>query len=148
MVVFDRLSQAVFNTVHKNGGPRTLAPRMGLNPTILSNKANPRQLNNRLTLEEAVDLMAVTRDHQILHAIAQELDYALIPLQQGEPSDVALLTLYAQWQGEMGQVHQAIASAFEDQRITPAEQAEIEHRFHQAETSGLTYLQRMGGLVQ
>lgn len=59
-----------------------------------------------------------------------------------------LLTLYAHWQDEAGKVHHAIATAFEDRRVTRDEIAEVERRFHCAESAGLTYIHRMGGLVQ
>ncbi len=64
------------------------------------------------------------------------------------PSDVELLTLYAHWQDQAGKVHHAIAKAFEDRRVTAPEQIEIERRFHTAVSAGLTYIHRMGGLVQ
>ena len=142
------LSGAVFDTVRDNGGPIRLGPKLGLSPKILSNKANPRQRANQLSLQEALHLQLVTGDHRILAAMAQTLGYVLVPMDMPPPSDVELLTLYAQWQDQAGKVHHAIAEAFEDRRVTAPEQVEIERRFHAAVSAGLTYIHRMGGLVQ
>lgn len=142
------LLSAVFDTVHDNGGPTLLGQKIGISSRILANKANPRQKYNQITLQEALKLQMITGDHRILAAMARALGYVIVPMDQAPPSDVELLTLYAQWQDATGQTHHAIATAFEDQRITHAEQATIEQAFHAAESAGLTYIHRMGGLVQ
>lgn len=142
------LLSAMFDTVHDNGGPTLLGHKIGIPPRILANKANPRQVYNKLSLEEALKLQLITGDHRILHALARALGYVLVPMDMPPPSDVELLTLYAQWQDTTGKVHHAIARAFEDRRVSPAEQTEVERRFHAAESAGMTYVRRMGGLVQ
>lgn len=142
------LADAVYHTVHDNGGPTVLGPRLGLKPHVLSNKANPQQRHNKLSLEEALELQIITGDHRILRAEARELGHLLIPLHNPPSSDVELLTLYAGWQRDTGRTHGAIAAAFEDQVITPTEQAEIERCFFAAASAGMTYIRRMGGLVQ
>lgn len=142
------LLSAVFDTVHDNGGPTLLGQKIGVSPRILANKANPRQKYNQISLQEALKLQLITGDHRILAAMAQALGYVIVPMDEAPPSDVELLTLYAQWQDETGKIHHAIASAFEDQRITHAEQATIERAFHAAACAGQTYIHRMGGLVQ
>lgn len=142
------LADAVYHTVHDNGGPAALGHRLGIKPAVLSNKANPRQGHNRLSLEEALHLQLITGDHRILRELARTLGYVLIPIDQPPPSDVELLTLYAQWQDHTGQVHHSIARAFEDRRITATAYYEIERRFFDAASTGLTYIHRMGGLVQ
>lgn len=147
-MVSQALADAVYHTVHDNGGPTKIGPRLGLQPSILSNKANPRQRHNRLTLAESLQLQQVTGDHRILHAEAQELGYIVIPIENPPPSDVELLTLYAQWQDRTGRIHHAIADAFDNPRITAPAHREIKRRFFDAAQSGLTYLHRMGGMVQ
>lgn len=142
------IADAVHRTVHDNGGPTALGKRLGIRPAVLSNKANPRQFNNELTLDESIRLQQCTGDHRILRAEAQELGYLVVPIENPPPSDVELLTLYAQWQRDSGQIHAAIAAAFEDQIITPDEQAEIQRQFFAAANTGLTYVYRMGGLLQ
>lgn len=147
MFMQDLLS-AVFDTVHDNGGPTLLGQKIGVPPRILANKANPKQRYNKLSLEEALKLQLITGDHRILHALARALGYVLVPMDMPPPSDVELLTLYAQWQDQAGKVHHAIAKAFEDRRVTRDEIAEVERRFHVAESAGLTYIHRMEGLAR
>lgn len=142
------LLSAVFDTVRDNGGPTLLGQKIGIAPRILSNKTNPRQKANQISLQEALKLQLVTGDHRILQALARELGYVIVPLDQALPSDVELLTLYARWQDATGKIHHAIAAAFEDLRITRAEQTDIERAFHAAESAGQTYIHRMAGLVQ
>ncbi|MER2527434.1 MAG: phage regulatory CII family protein [Candidatus Competibacter denitrificans] len=142
------LAVAVHATVRDNGGPAVLGKRLGIRPAVLSNKANPQQTRNQLTLAEGLHLQQITNDHRILQAMARELGYIVVPLDFPPPSDVELLTLYARWQDAAGQTHHAIANAFEDRRITQAEQIEVERRFFDAACAGLTYIHRMGSLVQ
>jgi hypothetical protein len=59
------------------GGAESLAPRVGLSAGILRNKVNPNCTTNHLSLAEANRLMAVTGDHTILQALAQEHGYTL-----------------------------------------------------------------------
>ena len=80
--------------------------------------------------------------------MASALGYVIAPIDRPAPSDVELLTIYARWQDSTGKIHHAIARAFEDRRITRADQVEIERRFHDAACAGATYLHRMGELVQ
>lgn len=147
-MVSQALADAVYHTVHDNGGPTALGQRLGIKPAVLSNKANPRQDHNQLTLSESIRLQQCTGDHRILRAEAQELGYLVVPIENPPPCDEALLSLYAQWQRDSGQIHGAIADALDDQIITQAEQEEIKRRFFAAASSGLTYIHRMGGYVQ
>lgn len=139
---------AVFDTVRDNGGPTFLGQQLGIPPKVLANKANPRQKYNQLSLQEALQIQILTGDHRILHALARALGYILIPMDQAPPSDVELLTLYARWQDAEGHIHHAIVRAFEDREVTSDEVAEIKRRFHAAESAGMTYIHRMGGLAQ
>lgn len=141
------LNQAVYRTIHENGGVK-LAARLGMTPGLLLNKAHPRQ-RNQFSLTEAVHLQQITGDVRILHAMAAALGYVVTRIDDAPaPSDVELLTLYGRWNADTGAVHHEIADALDDQRITQDEQAEIEERFYAAARSGLVYLRRMGGLVQ
>ncbi len=146
--MLSHLAKAAFATVRDNGGPGVLGQRLGIRPVILSNKVNPDQAKNSLTLHESLRLQLLTGDHRILKAMAIALGYVVIPIDQPPPSDVELLTLYAKWQDQAGRTHHAIANAFEDRRLTSDEQIEVERRFYDATSAGLTYVHRMARLVQ
>lgn len=147
-MVSKALADAVYHTVHDNGGPTALGHRLGIRPAVLSNKANPQQPKNQITLGEAIRLQRLTGDYRILRAAAQELGFLVVPLENPPSSDVELLTLYAQWQYAEGQIHGAIAHALDAPTPSADEQSAIESRFFAAAGAGLTYIHRMGGVLQ
>lgn len=59
-----------------SGGVATLADRMGVNAGTLQNKLNPNKSTHHLTLRESVLLQRAANDHQVLHAMAQQLGHA------------------------------------------------------------------------
>lgn len=72
---------AVYRTVRAYpGGAESLAPRLGTTANVLRNKVSLTQSTHHVRLDEAVDLMAITGDIQVLHAIASELGYVVIPV--------------------------------------------------------------------
>lgn len=142
------LLSAVFDTAHDNGGPTLLGQKIGVSPRILANKVNPKQQHNQLTLIEALRIQEITGDHRILRAMARALGYVLVPIDRPAPSDVELLTLYANWQAANGDTYHAIAHAFRDRRIDRSAYREVERRFFDGAAAGLSFVQRMEGLVQ
>lgn len=140
---------AIYATLHDNGGPKVLGPKMRLSPAVLSHKCNPYQPRNHLTVHESVRLQIVTGDARILHEMARLLGYIVIRIENTpSPSDTELLTLYCRWNAESGDIHRAIADAFDAPKLTPQHQTRIEQQFHAATTAGFVCVQRMGGLVQ
>lgn len=74
------VADAVYRTVQKyKGGAASLAPRMGTTANVLRNKVNPNNDTHHLRLDEAVEMMALSGDAQILHAMADELGYVVVP---------------------------------------------------------------------
>ncbi|HRY16578.1 MAG TPA: phage regulatory CII family protein [Candidatus Competibacteraceae bacterium] len=148
--VLNAVNEAAYRTVHDYpGGGIKLANRMGLQPRVLLNKVNPDQRHNKLSLEESVTLQRITGDARILHEIARLLGYIVIKIENpSSPSDTELLTLYCRWNAETGDIHRAIADAFDAPTLTPQHQTTIEKQFHAATTAGFVCVQRMGGLVQ
>lgn len=69
---------AAYLTGHRyTGGVSALAVRMGMDARELFRKLNPNTGN--LGLDEAIVIMALSGDHRILHAMADELGYTLTP---------------------------------------------------------------------
>lgn len=140
---------AIHATLHDHGGPKVLGPKMRLSPAVLSHKCNPHQPRNHLTVHESVRLQAITGDVRILQEMARLLGYIVIRIENTpSPSDTELLTLYCRWNAETGNVHRAIADAFDAPTLTPQHQTSIEKQFHAATTASFVCMQRMGGLVQ
>lgn len=69
---------AAHKTVHAYpGGSESLGPRIGMSPAVLRNKVNPNNTTHHLTLVEADEIMSVTGDFRILHALASQHGYLL-----------------------------------------------------------------------
>jgi len=69
---------AAYKTGHQYlGGVPALAVRMGMDARELSRKLNPNNAQG-ISLDEAVVMMALSGDHRILYAMADELDEQLM----------------------------------------------------------------------
>lgn len=114
------VSDAAHATVHDYpGGAISLAPRVGMNPTVLNSKVNPNTSTHHLTLHEAQRIMALSGDHRILRAQNEELGY-LPPIQRVEVavSDAALLETYTRLMSELGEFSTKFHQALQDGKLT------------------------------
>lgn len=114
-------------TVHDfPGGCESLAPRMGMSPQVLRNKANQNSETNKPTLLDGDRAMGITGDHRLLHAMARNHGYICIKIDEQPACDMAVLESVTDiWQhlGAFGaEVHKAMA----DGRIEPHEVKAIE----------------------
>ena len=149
------LDQAVYDTIHEYVDPRSkargavaLAPRVGMQPGTLSNKANPLQETSQLTLAEAVTIQTVTQDFRILQAFAASLDHCAHRL-PAEPAagDVALLDSYTELHAALGRKAVALKRVLADGRVSPAELREMRQLLDEAIRAGLQLLSRLEGLA-
>lgn len=111
---------------------------------LLRNKLNPNNTINRLSLEEAVELMLVTGDNRIAHDICQRLGLVAIPITLDHiTADCDIIDGMAKaWQssGEVGKnIHQAIA----DGDITQAEIDKVTTSIHAMVADLFNIRQRM-----
>lgn len=73
------LLDAAYHTVHGyEGGAPSLAPRVGMNANTLQNKVNPNNETHHLTLVESRNVMAMTKDFRMLHALGRDLGHVCI----------------------------------------------------------------------
>lgn len=125
--MIDDVQQAAHDTVrnYNNGKERgavALAPRVGMNPTTLSNKVNPNQETHHLGLIESIPIQLIAEDYRILRAYAHTLNHVVIPaVHITNVPDVELLTMYARFHKELGEMSGELARALEDRRITANE---------------------------
>ena len=111
-------------TVHEYpGGSPALAAVIGMSPAVLRNKVNPNNTTHHLTLVEASEIMGVTGNDSVLHALAAEHGYTLSK-NEASPSGSLIGSLLAA-SGAKGDLADLIADAMEDQRITPNEASAI-----------------------
>lgn len=106
---------AFYNTVHRApGGVESLAIRMGMSAQILRNKALPSNTTNKVSLEDADRAMALTGDHELLHALARSHGFVCVRVEDdATASDLAVLEMVTKvWaaSGEVGsEVHATLA---------------------------------------
>lgn len=149
------LDQAVYDTVHEYVDPRTkargavaLAPRVGMQPGTLSNKANPLQETSQLSLAEAVTIQTVAQDFRVLYAFAATLDHCAHRLPaQPIASDVALLDSYTELHAALGRKAAALKRVLADGRVTQAEIREMHQLLDDAFRAGLQLMSRLEGLA-
>lgn len=117
---------AAHKTVHAYpGGSESLAPRIGMSPAVLRNKVNPNNVTHHLTLVEASEIMGVTGNDSVLHALAAEHGYTLTKVEATSSGSLIGALLAAS--GAKGDLADLIADAMADQRITPNEASAIAH---------------------
>lgn len=79
---------AAYGVVHDYpGGSVALAPRLKMSGAILRGKVNPNDAGHHLTLAESVRMQAITGDHRIIYAEAEELGYMLVRLPTVDADD-------------------------------------------------------------
>ncbi len=117
------VQDAFYHTVHDyKGGAEALAPRMGVSPAILRNKADPRKEHNKPMLADADKVMGLTGDYRILHSLAANHNHVCIKVDpKGTASDLAILELVTHvWQSN-GDVGSAVHAALADGRVERCE---------------------------
>lgn len=146
--VFGDLARAVYETVHgfqdrKTGkrGAVALAPRLGIIPGTLANKANPLQ-ESELTLSEATAVQLAAQDFRILRAMAWELGHATYSLPEVGVSDMEILTQYTEFHVAIGAKATAIRAALAD-GCTPEELAAVRRALEASIRAGLGLLARL-----
>lgn len=105
------------------GGAEALGVRIGMSGAVLRNKVNPNNTTHHLSLSEASEIMGVTGDDRMLHALAAEHGYVLRRT-AGVPSGSVVTAILAV-SARQGDLAQAVSESLQDGRITPNEASEI-----------------------
>ncbi|WP_312237047.1 phage regulatory CII family protein [Stenotrophomonas sp.] len=117
---------AAHKTVHAYpGGSESLAPRIGMSAAVLRNKVNPNNTTHHLTLVEASEIMGVTGNDSVLHALAAEHGYTLAKAEA--PTSGSLIGSLLAASGAKGDLADLIAESMADHLITPNEASAIAH---------------------
>lgn len=119
------------------GGSESLGPRISMSPAVLRNKVNPNNGTHHLSLAEANEILGVTGDHRILHAMAAEHGYVLQRVQSDSTSSVMGLVL--ENAAREGAFAQTLQEALSDGLITENEMAALS-RAGFAQMEGMTLL--------
>lgn len=120
----DNLDFTVYETAHKaQGGLSRLADSMDMSRQVLINKVNYHNDKNKLSLREALSMMAITKNYAILEELAKQLGFRLVPNEVSP--EKSLLSAIVNAGADHGKVHQTIEAAFLDQEISPREFMQI-----------------------
>lgn len=145
--VYDTVSSFVDPLTHQRGAAG-LAPRIGMLPGTLSNKANPLQ-DHQLTLRESIPVQLTAGDFSILYAYAALLGHTAYKLPATEDvSDVELLTTYCAMHETVGQLAANICTLLKDGRITHGELPALKAAFDTMVRAGLGVVCRIEALAQ
>jgi hypothetical protein len=144
--IYDTVSDYVDPATRRHGAT-ALAPKVGMLPATLSNKANPLQ-DHQLTLRESIPLQLVAHDFRILYAYNQALQHVAyqLPTTRGA-GDVELLDQYAAMHAEMGAMAQSIRNSLADGTVTREEVHRARAAFDAAARAGLGLLARLEALA-
>lgn len=106
------------------GGAVALAARLGMRTAAtLSHKVSPNSTHYYLSLEEAVNVQAFTGDDRILFAMARELGYVCIRIDQSDEEHVN--EKIVDTVREFGAYLQSVTEAIQDKQVTDREVSEI-----------------------
>ncbi len=149
--IISNVDQAKHDLVHNyKGGAAALAPMIKCKPNSLSNKVNPKMPEADLKVNEALALMAITQNADLLKALAAELGYVALPLPPLDlrnTSDMELLTCWSEWQAEYGQTAAAINEALADGDISRQELEKIKKEMHEDIACQMELLRRLEALT-
>jgi hypothetical protein len=117
------VTDALHQTVHAYpGGPEALAVRLGMQAQVLRNKANPRSSSNRASLEDLDQILGITGDHRVLHALAHNHGYVCMQVQEdASASDMAVLELVTKIWAASGVVGAEVHATLADGIVEPHE---------------------------
>ena len=143
------LNKAMHDLVHSHkNGAAGLGPLIEKAGTTLSHEVNPNSDKHKLGLVDAVRLLKITESSVLLQQICQVLGYTLVPIRKFEGcSDIEVLTMYAKWHKEIGDVGQEVSAAFLDHKLTYREYANILREGIEANAAFHAFLSRLEALL-
>ena len=141
------VEDAAYHTVHSYpGGAPALAQRMGANPNTLQSKVDPKVATHKLSLREALDVMAFSGDDRILHALAAARRYVALPLGASTTSGQTLHDVM-QTVREFGEMCAAVNEAVADGSVTQNEMREVERQVGELHSAIDTLLRTLRGMM-
>lgn len=145
---YPQVVTACHNTLRQFGNTAELERQLNKRSGVLPNEINPKQTGHKFGLMDAITVMTITGDVQILRAIAAQLNYSIYFLADYHSiSDVELLNSYSNWHAEIGDVNRELAAALADGDIQRHEFERIERALQESFAAALEFLNRARSLV-
>lgn len=99
------------------GGIEALAPRMGMTPGVLRNKANPNSTTNVLSADDLLLACSITGDYAPIHAYCAQLGLVCTQLEEQPASDMDVVgNITSIWQ-RLGDLAAEVHRTLEDGKV-------------------------------
>ncbi len=144
------MADAAYRTAHgQPGGCEALAARMRVSAGVLRKKVDPNCDTNHLTLAESAQMMGLTGDLQVLHALAEELGQVCVPMpSEAGTCDMAVLEIVAKvWCGH-GDVGQAVYDTLADGRVEAHELKRVRETVYAVTRNLMAMLSRLEAMAE
>lgn len=129
------------------GGAESLAPRMGMSPGILRNKAHPSVTTNLPSMADLDLLLGITGDYRALHALAANHGHVCVQIAEDKPmTEAALSQLIMGLLVRTGALGADVKEALADGVVTESEFAKVKdtaYKSHQNTLALLSALEKM-----
>lgn len=144
------IEKAMYDLVHNiERGATGLAPLINKSASTLSHEVNPQSNCHKLGLLDAVRLLKVNSSSNLLETLCTVLGFTLIPVRKFEGcSDIEVLTMYAQWHKEIGDVSHAVSEAFLDGELTHKEYGKILREGMETNAAFHSFLSRLEAIME
>ncbi|TWI65187.1 phage regulatory protein CII [Pseudoduganella lurida] len=141
---------AFYRTVHDAvGGCEALAVRLGMSAQILRNKANPNNPANRVLLEDVDQVMGITGDIRVLHALAANHGHVCVRTDPAaSASDLAVLELVVQVMTGNGDVGAEVNRTLADGRVERHEIEAVEAAVYRTNQAMQQLVERLKGMAE
>jgi hypothetical protein len=130
-------------------GVQELAPKMGLKPGTLYNKADSSDdSHHQPTLRDVILVTQITGDTRVLESLDEMFGRASYDCARHiETSDEALLELLTKLGAENGEFHRALSDGLKQKRFTAATLVQIRAEAFDIVSALMVLLERLQGLV-
>ncbi len=142
---------AFYHTVHDyKGGSESLAPRMGMTPSILNNKADIQKVHNKPLLIDADNAMGLTGDYRILQALAHKHGFLLVRAPEADicESDMSVLETVVSLGVANGAYLQTVNTALADGKVDKKEIKLVRQAEKILQTTAAEVSQRLEGMSE
>lgn len=141
---------AFYHVVHDYpGGCEALAPRLGMTPGVLRNKANRNNPANKPLLEDVDKVTGLTGDMRIIHALCARHGGVFVQVGGDVPSgDLAVLELVTHVWRSQGDVGRAVDETLADGRVDIRELQRVEEAAFELHRHVQQMIQRMREMAE
>jgi hypothetical protein len=122
---YNAIEQSAHHLV-ANFGADNFAALLHKNPNTIRNEVNSHVTGAKLGLVDAVRMMQLACNFELLQQVCMECGFIAVPLPKNLMTDSCVVKSLTHWQAKFGETAQTIHWALEDNFITPNEKLAIQ----------------------